>query len=128
VDEGSDLPDYEFLSSTEFARKLRRARTPAEKAMWEIVHRPEFKEWRFRQQHPVRSYFVDVAAPSIKLAIELDGESHDNRPEYDEARDRALEGEKWRVVRFTNEEVINKPDEVAKRLLNECVGRERCRY
>jgi very-short-patch-repair endonuclease len=127
VSESEEFPDYEFLSKTEFARKLRWERTPAEMAMWDIVHRPEFKEWRFKQQHPLGSYFIDVAARSIKLAVEIDGESHDNKPEYDEARDRACE-EQGCVVRFKNEDVLNRPDETARTLLNACFGRPRFRY
>lgn len=96
--------------------------------MWEIIHRPEFAEWRFRQQSPVRSYFADIAARSIKLVIELDGESHDKRPEHEEAREKSLTEAGRRVLRFTNEDVINRPDEVARIVLNECRGRPRFRY
>jgi|GEM_PF-6554648 len=106
---------------------MRRQPTPAERALWEIVNRPEFREWRFRKQLSISSYFIDVAATSIKLAIEADGDSHDD-PEHDEARDRALAEEKWLVLRFRNEQIIDRPDHVAEAILNACIGRKRFRY
>lgn len=128
VEEPEDPPEPRFLTAREFARKLRSSRTPAEKALWEIVNRPEFCEWRFKQQVNIGSHFLDVAATSIKLDIEVDGESHDNRPEQDEARDRSLAELNWAVLRFRNEQVINRPEEVAAIILNTCRGRIRFRY
>jgi len=76
----------------------------------------------------VGSYFIDVAATSIKLAIEIDGESHAGTPEHDEAKDMALRDGGWLVLRFRNEQVIDRSDEVASIVWNACIGRKRFRY
>jgi very-short-patch-repair endonuclease len=47
--------------------------------------------------------YADVAIPSIKLVIEYDGEYwHKNREEYDKKRQRVIENEGWKVIRFSN--------------------------
>lgn len=102
--------------------------TPAEQALWDMVNRPEFAEFRFRRQHRLGTYFVDVAAPAIKLAIEADGEAHDSQPEHDEARDRALAERNWQTQRFRNEQILNQADTVQAAILDACIKRPRWRY
>lgn len=127
MEEPEDPPGPGFLPAREFAQ-FRRTRTPAENALWEIVNGPEFRQWRFRQQVNIGSSFLDAAATSIKFDIDVDGESHDNRPEHDEARDRALKEQAWMVLRFKNERVLNRPTEVVAIILNACNGPKRLRY
>lgn len=93
-----------------------------------MVNRPEFAEFRFRRQHRLGTYFVDVAAPAIKLAIEADGEAHDSQPEHDEARDRALAERNWQTQRFRNEQILNQADTVQAAILDACIKRPRWRY
>jgi len=121
-------PEREYWSATEFARLQWKTPTPAEQALWEIVGGPEFSEFRFRRQHKVGTYFVDVAAPAIKLAIEADGKAHDSQPEHDEARDRALSERKWQTLRFKNDLILKQPDKVKAVILDACAKRPRWRY
>ncbi len=56
---------------------------------------------------------VDVAYPSARLLIELDSRLHHSSKldrEADEARDRQLVGGGWRVVRFTWDDLVTRPD------------------
>ena len=48
----------------------------------------------------------------IRLAIELDGETHADQAAYDAKRTEALAKFGIQVVRYTNTEVINNPDGV----------------
>jgi very-short-patch-repair endonuclease len=48
----------------------------------------------------------------LKLVVELDGFSHDLRPDYDAARDRWLSAEGYRVLRFTNEDALRNTEGV----------------
>ena len=41
-----------------------------------------------------------------KLVVEVDGWSHDVRQEYDAQRDKFMKSEGYRVIRFSNEDVI----------------------
>ncbi|MCJ7527987.1 MAG: endonuclease domain-containing protein [Methyloceanibacter sp.] len=59
----------------------------------------------FRRQHPVGRYVLDFYCPSIRLAVELDGDDHASRAAHDETRTRFLNGKGIHVVRFSNRDV-----------------------
>jgi very-short-patch-repair endonuclease len=88
------------------ARELRKNMTAAEKKLWYGYLRT-FKFKVFRQR-PIDHFIVDFYCPSLKLVIEIDGDSHftDEGKEYDRERTQRLEGYGLRVVRFTNQQVL----------------------
>ena len=51
-------------------------------------------------------FFADFLCRELKLVVEIDGFSHDLRSGYDKARDRWLVDEGYRVLRFTNADVL----------------------
>ncbi len=55
---------------------------------------------------PVGPYFADFICRSARLVVEIDGPSHDVRVAYDEARTKLIEAQGYRVLRFTNEDVL----------------------
>ena len=63
---------------------------------------------RFLRQHIIGGYIVDVVSLSDGLVIEVDGAYHaeHEQMEMDEARTYALEQMGFKVIRFTNEEVL----------------------
>ena len=89
------------------AQKLRQNLTPAEVRLWQALRNKQVKGLRFRCQHPVGNFILDFYCPSIKLAIEVDGEIHSRQVEYDDARTNKLQEHGYRVLRFSNEEVMN---------------------
>jgi very-short-patch-repair endonuclease len=62
----------------------------------------------FRRQTPVGPYIVDFLSHAAKLAIEIDGGQHFDHKQRlrDSARDRFLRKKGFRVLRFSNNEVI----------------------
>jgi very-short-patch-repair endonuclease len=62
---------------------------------------------KFRRQHPFEQFILDFYAPEIHLAIEIDGDVHDDpvRKQYDRWREDILREHGLRVLRFANEEV-----------------------
>ena len=69
----------------------------------------------FRRQHRIGSYVLDFYCPQAKLAIEIDGLSHDmgSRPERDERRDAWLLQQGVKVVRIAAAELTADLDEAA---------------
>jgi very-short-patch-repair endonuclease len=63
--------------------------------------------WKFRRQHSVGPYILDFYCPSVRLAIELDGDSHftDEGLAYDRERTAYLNALRIRVLRFFNSDV-----------------------
>src|ERR1700741_1294653 len=83
------------------SRAQRRDPSPAERKLWYefLSSLPE----KFTRQKPLGHYIADFYSSSLRLVIELDGDSHfDDRAErYDARRTERLEEEGVRVVRFT---------------------------
>ena len=69
---------------------------------------------KFARQHPVGPYLADFAARSHKLIVEVDGATHstDDELRKDATRTAFLQSQGYRVLRITNDEVLNGMDEV----------------
>ena len=92
---------------------LRKQMTPAERALWQRLRRNQLDGWHFRRQHPVGGFIVDFFCAKAKLVIEVDGPIHEKQRAYDAERTQLLESLKdYRVIRFTNDEVLNDIDSV----------------
>ncbi|PWS37279.1 hypothetical protein DFH01_10535 [Falsiroseomonas bella] len=104
------------------ARRLRNAMTDAERKLWQAL-RFDALGVRFRRQHPVPPYVADFAAPAAMLIVEVDGGQHGG--DADAARDAALRGAEWRVLRFWNDEVLGNRDGVIQRIAEALSGIKR---
>mgnify|MGYP001828672749 FL=1 len=67
---------------------------------------------KFRRQHPIGPFFTDFACVSQQLVVELDGGYHDSVQDQDLKRQQYLTSQGWKVVRFTNEEVLRDVESV----------------
>ena len=90
------------------AKQLRRSMTRAETLLWRHLKANRLAGLAFRRQTPFGRYIGDFVAHSCKLIVEVDGESHDflSRLQQDALRDRWLESRGYRVLRFTNDDVM----------------------
>jgi len=104
VGQSPTMPDWKPRNTIR-ARILRNTATPAERLLWRFLCGGQLGE-KFSRQMPVGPYFADFLSRELKLVIECDGISHDRSPERDEARDRWMAVEGYRVLRFTNAEVL----------------------
>jgi very-short-patch-repair endonuclease len=95
--------------ATKLARRLRRDMTDAERKMW-VLLRENFPNARFRRQVPIAQYIADFASHRHRLVIEVDGSQHSE--EVDAARTAVIEGQGYRVIRFTNYDVLTAEDGV----------------
>jgi very-short-patch-repair endonuclease len=96
------------------AQKLRKNPTPAEVRFWRVIEPLRLGGYHFRKQAPLGPYVADFACHHAKIVIEIDGDSHfaGNGPQRDAVRTKFLEGEGYRVLRFTNIDVMTNPDGV----------------
>lgn len=99
------------------AKLLRKEATKAEQILWQALRGSKLGI-KFRRQHPFDMFIVDFYAPSIKLAIELDGSIHtiQANKEYDEMRTDYLELKYINVLRFWNSEVEKNLDVVLEKI------------
>jgi very-short-patch-repair endonuclease len=89
------------------AKELRQNMTLAEKKIWSNYLR-NFP-YRVLRQRPIDNFIVDFYCAKLKLVIEIDGDIHytDHAQDYDLKRTQILEGYGLRVIRFTNDDVLN---------------------
>jgi 5-methyltetrahydrofolate--homocysteine methyltransferase len=62
--------------------------------------------FKIRRQHLIDKYIVDFICLEKSVIIEIDGKYHEQIKEQDENRTAVLESLGYKVIRFTNEEVI----------------------
>lgn len=103
---------FQLKQKTLFSRikRLRENATPAEinlKAMLDLCGIKYIFQKGFIQGNGY--YVVDFYLPKPrKIVIEVDGNSHDGREEYDKRKDDYLKKRKFKIVRITNQEVLKK--------------------
>lgn len=103
-----------YLLLRSYARENRNHQTEAETVMWEALRGRRLAERRFMRQHIIGDYIVDFVCEETGLVIEIDGGYHSERTqqEDDQVRTENLEEMGFRVIRFTNEEVLFNLEEV----------------
>jgi very-short-patch-repair endonuclease len=91
------------------AKQLRQTMTPAETLLWRYLKANRIDGLGFRRQVPFKNYIADFTCLSAKLIIELDGQSHDfdAQQRADATRDAFFMTEGFRVLRFSNQDVMS---------------------
>ncbi len=110
-------PDiYQILKNN--AVKNRKTPTDAETLLWQCI-RDRQLGLKFRRQHAIGDYIADFICLEISLIIEVDGEYHNSeeQQEKDTIRTKYLNEQGFYVLRFTNEEVINRTEWVLKSII-----------
>jgi very-short-patch-repair endonuclease len=69
----------------ERAKELRSQSTPAEIILWNYLKDKQLGV-DFDRQKPMLGFIVDFYCKSLRLAIEVDGSSHDGKKDYDQAK------------------------------------------
>jgi very-short-patch-repair endonuclease len=106
---GAEVMDEQRWRHVHAARRMRREPTEAESISWEAVRvRVNVLGLKFRRQHPAGGFILDFYCARLKLAVEIDGGIHELRPERDEERTHALSRLGIRVIRFSNDEILNR--------------------
>ncbi len=94
------------------ARELRNSATDAERKLWQQLKGRQMLGIKFRRQYPIAGYIADFASPDVRLVVELDGGQHLERREYDRQRSRRMACNGYRVLRFWNDDVLLRTDDV----------------
>jgi very-short-patch-repair endonuclease len=105
---------------TQWRKALRKNLSKAEAIMWNHLSRRQMSGYKFRRQHSVDQYVLDFYCPELKLAIEIDGDSHfmPGAQEQDKTRQEHIEAFGIRFLRFTNEDVCKNVDGVCQTVYN----------
>jgi very-short-patch-repair endonuclease len=104
---------YKFLKENQ--EYLKSNMTTAEKILWQRIRNKKLG-YKFRRQHIIDTFIVDFVCLKTNLIIEVDGKIHIYQKDYDSNRTDVLEDLGYRVIRFTNAEVLNNLNEVVSKI------------
>ena len=102
----------------EYAQENRNHPTEAESLLWNVLSSKGLDGVKFRRQHIIGQYIADFACLDKNLVVELDGHHHSLPPvsEDDAIRTEYLNKEGYRVIRFTNEQVLQNLEETLSKI------------
>ena len=98
------------------ARALRKAGNYSEVVFWQHVHKNKFHKIDFDRQRIIGNYIVDFYVKTLGLVVEIDGESHNDKEDYDKIREDYLESLGLKIFKTTNLRVLHDLDNVMKEL------------
>ena len=110
IQKNSILPENPSLRKR--ARELRRAGNLCEVLLWQQIHKQKFNGFDFDRQKVIGNYIVDFFCTNCRVVIEIDGNSHDGKVEYDQNRDRFLEGLGLTVIHILAKDILNRLGDV----------------
>jgi very-short-patch-repair endonuclease len=107
------------------AQRLRRQLSVPEARLWNRLRRRSPAQPAFRRQHPIGPFVLDFYCAKARLAIEIDGASHNmgDRPQRDIRRDAWLEKHGVTVVRIVANDLTRKIDEAADAIVRMAAAR-----
>jgi very-short-patch-repair endonuclease len=100
------------------SQHLRRNMTEAEKLLWSKLRLKQLKGYQFYRQKIIDRYIADFYCPQAMLVIELNGGQHysESGKEKDELRDKEMDKNGLKVLRFSDKEVFGNINAVIQRI------------
>ncbi|MES2799688.1 MAG: DUF559 domain-containing protein [Bacteroidota bacterium] len=100
----------------EFSRELRNESVSrAEKYLWKVLKGKRLGI-SFKRQRPIGNYIVDFFAHEIGLIIEIDGNSHLDKGEYDFFRQQSLEDFGYKILPLSEGDVMQDVGRVGEKI------------
>ena len=100
--------DKGYKRPTARSRELRLNATDAERKLWAQLSARKVAGARFNRQFPIGPFICDFVSRSAKLVIEVDGGQHAVDVAKDEVRTAYRESRGYRVIRFWNNDVLER--------------------
>ena len=106
------IKHYNIKSEQEKRRSLRKNMTFCKKIVWSNLRKRQLG-YSFLSQYSIDHFVIDFYCPELKLAVEVDGESHNNsgQREYDIKRQKYLEEFNIKFVRIKDEDLLGNPNQ-----------------
>ena len=117
---------YYYGMLKEYALKYRSKPTKAEEILWEVIKGKKLGNYKFRRQHIIDKYITDIVCLDKRLVIEIDGLIH-QLPENitsDQERTFALEKKGFKLIRFSNDAILDNLETTLSQILFELNDRQ----
>jgi isoleucyl-tRNA synthetase len=123
---GEERPGYEtgrpstYNGVVDKMKEMRKESTEAENLLWKQLRNKQVQGCKFRRQYAVDQFIADFVCLPKMVIVEVDGGYHekDEVKEADEQRTTVLEDFGYKVIRFSNEEVIGNTGSVVEEIRN----------
>ena len=86
--------------------------------MWQKLKARQLLGYKFIRQKPIGRYIVDFYCHELKLVIEIDGFTHDEKLAYDAERNRYLKKQGLTIIHFLDKEVKENIDTIIQRIVD----------
>ena len=110
---------HQSMKKIIFARNLRKDMTISEQKIWKLL-RGRKHECKYRRQVPLGMFIADFCCMKHRLIIEIDGGIHERTKEYDSERDDLLNRAGFRILRFSNNDVLKDIESVIEKICHTC--------
>jgi very-short-patch-repair endonuclease len=100
----------------QFSRNMRNRSTYSEVLLWMQLRARRMKGFQFNRQKPLGNFIADFYCKQLNLVIEIDGDSHRGREQYDAERDAAMHNMGLSVMRIADEDVKRDIQSVLRRI------------
>ena len=100
--------DKGYKRPTMRSRELRLNATDAERKLWAQLSARKVAGVRFNRQFPIGPFICDFVSRTAKFIIEVDGGQHAIDVAKDAARTAYLQSQGYRVIRFWNNDVLER--------------------
>ena len=97
------------------ARQLRKNSTLAEILLWKNIKGKSYG-YEFHRQVPIDEFIIDFYCHELKLAIEIDGNTHDYNFDLDATRQKKLESLGITFIRLSDNDVKRNLNDVLRSL------------
>jgi very-short-patch-repair endonuclease len=84
----------------EHAKELRKNATFTERLLWKYLRAGQLNGYRFLRQNPIDEFIVDFYCKRLRLVIEIDGVTHNEKQIYDKRRENRLKELGFTVLRL----------------------------
>ncbi|HRJ63038.1 endonuclease domain-containing protein [Brevundimonas sp. UBA2416] len=98
------------------AKEMRHKPVLYERRLWRLLRDRRLENLKFRRQFTIGRYIVDFICLRHRLIVEADGPQHEGSAS-DLARDAWLSEQGFRVLRFPNQQIENRGQEVIAAIL-----------
>lgn len=105
-----------LLELRQLARDNRKNPTKAEAQIWYHLLKDKYLGYRFLRQKPIDQFILDFYAPKLLLDVEVDGDSHLSKAYYDQGRDQKLLTIGIKTLRYSNNDILKKLNNVVEDL------------
>lgn len=113
-----NLPRNDSLKNK--ARELRRAGNLVEVIFWQNFKKKQEIGFDIDRQYIIGNYIVDFFIAELGLVFEIDGQSHEGKGNYDEARESFLKNLGLEIIHFTDKQIRYEINDVKQSVLD-CV-------